>query len=154
MKKIIIGTVGLVLLAGGPIAPAISSPFSDSELQVKKYEGIPYVSGGFGLEERESLRAMSKKDNLELSFALQDKDYLGGAKVLIKNESGKDVLKSVSDGPLFFAKLPPGTYTVEATAMGTTQEQMAHVPSTGRAQLYFAWKESKEQTQTNTLAKK
>ena len=46
--------------------------------------GIPYVSGGFGMDERENLRAMSKDDNLELSFAAQNENYLGGAKIFIK----------------------------------------------------------------------
>lgn len=88
------------------------------------------VSGGFGVEERENLRAMSKDDNLELSFALQNKDYLGGAKVLIKDGNGKDVLKTFSDGPLFFAKLPQGTCAVEATSLGQAQEQIVHSNTT------------------------
>jgi hypothetical protein len=97
---------------------------------------------------------MSQGDNLELSFALQNKDYLDGAEVLIKDRNGKNVLKTFSDGPLFLTKLPQGPYTVEATAMGQTQEQIVHVPSNRQAHLYFAWRESKERPQTNTLAKK
>ena len=71
-----------------------------------------------------------KRYNLELSFALQNKDYRGRAKVLIKNGNGKDVLKTFSDDPLFFAKLPQGTYTVEATALGQAQEQIVHSNTT------------------------
>jgi hypothetical protein len=149
MKKIMVGTVGLFLFTVGPVFPGSSTDFSDSQLQVRTYEGIPYVSGGFGMEERKNLRAMSKDDNLELSFALQNKNYLGGAEVLIKDHNGKEVIETVSDGPLFFAKLPEGMYTVEATAMGQTLEQVAHVPSKGQAQLHFAWKESKENTPTH-----
>lgn len=94
MKKIMVGTVGLFLFAVGPVFPGSSSGFSDSQLQVRTYEGIPYVSGGFGIEERENLRAMSKDDNLELSFALQNKNYLDGAEVLIKNRNGKEVIEN------------------------------------------------------------
>jgi hypothetical protein len=154
MKSIVIATTALVLFASGTASLAFSNEVPDSQPQVKTHEGIKYVSGGFGVDERENLRAMSKDDNLELSFALQNKDYLGGAKVLIKDGNGKDVVKTFSDGPLFFAKLPQGTYAVEATAMGQTQEQIAHVPSNRQAQLYFAWRESKEQPQMNTLARK
>jgi hypothetical protein len=142
MKKILIGTIGLCLFAAEPVFAGSST--ADSQLQVKTANGIPYVSGGFGLDERENLSAMSKSDNLELSFALQNKNYLGGADVNIKDGNGKEVLHTVSDGPLFFAKLPQGTYTVGATAMGQTLEQVAHVPPKGRTQLHFAWKESKE----------
>jgi hypothetical protein len=93
MKKIMVGTVGLFLFTVGPVFPGSSTDFSDSQLQVRTYEGIPYVSGGFGMEERKNLRAMSKDDNLELSFALQNKNYLGGAEVLIKDHNGRRLSK-------------------------------------------------------------
>ena len=146
MKQIMIGTIGLFLFAVGPVFPSSRTEFPDSQPQVRQYGRIPYVSGGFGIEERENLRAMSQDDNLELSFALQNKNYLGGAEVLIKDRNGKEVIQTLSDGPLFFARLPDGIYTVEATAMGQTLEQVAHVSSKGQAQLHFAWKESKENT--------
>jgi hypothetical protein len=152
MKKILIRTVGLFLFAAAPVFAGSSTESLDSRLQVKTDNGIPYVSGGFGVDERENLRAMSKGDNLELSFALQNKDYLGGAEIAIKDRNGKEILEAVSDGPLFFTKLPAGTYTVEATAMGKTLEQVAHVPAKGQTQIHFAWKELKRETAKQTWA--
>jgi hypothetical protein len=143
-KKILIGTVGLVLVAAGPAFAGSATEVPASQVQLRSDNGIAHMSGGFGMEERENLRAISKDDNLELSFALTNKNYLGGADILIKDRNGKQIIETVSDGPLFFAKLPQGTYTVEATAMGQTLEQVAHVSSKGRTHLYFAWKESKE----------
>ena len=115
--------------------------------------GISYVSGGFGLSERTELRGIGKTDNLELSFALQNKEYLGGANVLIKDAKGNNVLEAVSGGPLFLVDLPAGSYTVEATAMGKTLKQAVHVPSKGHAQVYFAWNEGGEAT-TQAMAQK
>jgi hypothetical protein len=151
MKKILIRAVGLFLFAAAPVFAGSSTESPDSQLRVKTDNGIPYVSGGFGVDERENLRAMSKGDNLELSFALRNKNYLGGAEVLIKDRHGKEIIETVSDGPLFFAKLPEGIYTVEATAMGKTLEQTVHVPSKRQARVYFAWNDS---IATHTLAKK
>ena len=148
MKRIMIATVGLFLFASGPASVVFSNEVADSELQAKTDNGIPYVSGGFGVEERESLRAMAKGDNLELSFALQNGSYLGGANVLIKDDQGKKILETVSDGPLFFTRLRPGKYTIDATAMGKTLEQVAQVPSKGQMHVSFAWKESQEQAST------
>ena len=136
MKKILIGTVGLFVLAAGPVFAG-----SSTGLQAQTDKGIPYVSGGFGMEERENLRAMSQDDNLELSFAAQNGNYLGGAKILIKNAGGKEILKTDSDGPLFFTRLPAGQYMIEATALGKALEQVVHVPSKGHVQVYFTWKE-------------
>jgi len=143
MNKVMMGTVGLLFLAASPVF-ASSSADSAAQPEAKTYNGIPYVSGGFGADERANLRAMNKSDNLELSFALKNKDYLGGADVVIKDDQGKEILKAPSDGPLFFTKLPAGKYTVEATAEGRTEEQLAQVPANGQSRLYFAWQESKE----------
>ncbi len=112
-----------------------------ADLAVKNYDGIPYISGGFGIDEREKLYRMAKEDDLELSFALSNKEYLGRADVVIKDAQGQEVLKTISDGPLFFAKLPEGNYTVEATAMGKTLKQKAHISPGRPSKLYFAWKE-------------
>jgi hypothetical protein len=151
MKKILRGTVGLFFAATGPVFAGSSMEVADSQFQVKNANGIPYVSGGFGIDDRENLRAMSKDDNLELSFALQNKKYLGGANVIIKDSRGRDVLQAVSDGPLFFAQLPEGTYTVEATTNGKTLKQVVHVPAKGQARVYFAWR-SVEESATQALA--
>ena len=109
------------------------------------------MSGRFGLEEHAELKTIGKMDNLELSFALQNRDYIGSAEVVIEDQNGAAILEAVSDGPLFFAKLPEGVYTVKATAMAKTLEQTVHVPSQGQARLYFAWKDS---IASHTLAKK
>jgi len=137
MKTVAIATFACCVLAAGA---AFASSSSDSELQTRTYKSVPYISGGYGIEERESLRTLGKNDNLELSFALANKAYIDGAKVVIKNSNGKEIFDAMSNGPLFFAELPKGTYTVDATAMGRTEEQKVQVPSQGQAQLYFTWK--------------
>ena len=149
MNKIVVGTVGFFVLGASPVfANSLTDSGSQPEFQTSN--GIPYVSGGFGLAERAELRGIGKTDNLELSFALQNKDYIGGAEVRLKDKKGIDVLEAVAVGPLFFAKLPEGVYIVEATAMGKTLEQTVHVPSKGQTRVYFAWKDS---IASHTLAK-
>ncbi len=151
MNKFVVGSVGLFLLGASPVFANSSTDFS-SLPEVQTHNAIPYVSGGIGLDERAELRTMSKTDNLKLSFALQNKEYLGGAEVVIKDKNGREVLDAASEGPLFYAKLPEGIYTVEATAMGETLDRTVNVPSKGQAQLYFAWKESKAEPQSQAMA--
>ena len=147
MKKITFPVIAQLVLLAGLMSPSVVSGVAAEELAMKTANGISYVSGGFGIDERETLRTLSQDDNVELSFALQDKEYIGGANVLIRDDTGAAVLKTISDGPLFFAKLPPGKYTVEATAMGKTLKQVAHVESKGQTKLYFAWQESNQEGQ-------
>jgi len=116
----------------GAIKPALP-------LQVQTAGAVRYVSGGVGADERDRLIAIGRTDNLRLSFARSDGDFLGGAEVEIKNHQGKEILDTSTDGPLFFAKLPAGEYTVEATTMGRTLTRRVTVPAQGQAPVYFTW---------------
>jgi len=44
-----------------------------------------------------------------------------------------------SEGPLFFAKLEPGTYTIHVSGDGRHFTKVAHVKSAGQEQLTFIW---------------
>lgn len=153
MKALSLGVTTMALLASAFLSPASAKEATDSLLQTKTYSGISYITGGFGVEERAQLEKRAKGDNLELSFALLNKEYLGGANVVIKNSKGDEILKAASDGPLFFTKLPAGKYTVEATARGRTMTQVAQVTDKGQDRLYFAWARD-EKGASQTMAKK
>jgi hypothetical protein len=138
MKAFTIGLIGGCLLAAGT-ARADDMNSSEDYLHVQRSENIPYVSGGVGIEERHQLKSMVTGDNLELSFALTNGHYLGGAEVSVKDPSGKELVETVADGPLFFAKLPAGRYIVEATAMGKTITRVVNISPNGQAHIFFAW---------------
>jgi hypothetical protein len=60
MNKIVVGTIGLFLLGSSPVF-ANSLTDSGAEPEVQTSNGIPYVSGGFGLAERAELRGNWQK---------------------------------------------------------------------------------------------
>jgi hypothetical protein len=122
------------------------------ELAVKALNGISYLSGGFGTDERQRLRSITKGDNLEISFALQNKKYLGGANVLTKDGKGTTSWKRFPK-VLCFLRTYRRELTVQATAMGKILKQAVHVPSKGHARLYFAWNTADEAS-TQTVAQK
>jgi hypothetical protein len=142
MTKIMIAIAILFLFAAGPSFPGFSMEPSASPPQVNFYREIPYVSGGIGAEERDAVEAIGREHNLKLSFALQNGNYLGNVNVVVKNGNGRPVLEAVSDGPLFFAQLPAGNYTIEATTRGETLKQTAYLSVRGQTQVHFAWKGS------------
>src|SRR5262245_4552442 len=131
-------SIAALVAAVGISHSASSDDVTESLLQVKSSGNIPYVSGGVGLDERSRLTAMSHDDNLRLSFAMQDGRYLSGADD-VKDNKGEEMLAAKSDGPLFFAKLPAGNYTVEATSMGQTLTRTVNVPARGQTSVYFVW---------------
>lgn len=111
-----------------------------SGLQVREDRGIRYVSGGIGVSEREELNTLADQFNLRLLFAVQTGNYLADIRVNITNARGETVLNAKSEGPWFFAQLPPGAYTVDVDAMGRTQGQPVRINSGRQSRLNFFWR--------------
>jgi hypothetical protein len=139
MKQNICAVISEFLVLSAVVASNGAPLVVADELAVKTMNGVSYASGGFGIDERQRLRSLAKGDNLELSFALATKEYLDGADLAIKDGKGATVLETVSDGPLFYARLPEGSYTVAATALGKTLIRKVQVPAKGQARVHFAW---------------
>lgn len=110
-----------------------------AQLEARSEQGIPYLSGGIGLDERDTLRTRARDYNLTLSFAEKAGNYLSDVEVVIKDTQGNTVLKTISEGPWFFVNLPADRYTVMATTLGSTQQQVARVSTQRQTQLYFYW---------------
>jgi hypothetical protein len=101
--------------------------------------GIPYVSGGIGLESREALRSKEGEYNLIVILSLKDGHYLGGAALTVRNQAGKTVLEVDAQGPWMFAKLPPGKYTVEAKADDTTRSKRIVIGKKAVKRVVLTW---------------
>ena len=86
MFRMTIAAITPIMIILGVMSISDAANVSSHSLQVRNENGIPFVSGGFGVEERAALRKLARSDNVELSFALEDDEYLGGAKLLIKDE--------------------------------------------------------------------
>ena len=141
------------LLGGGLSLPASAQQTFDASIadetgwlppggsmQVQTQQGIRFASGGIGLSGRDELRTLSPQFNLRLMFAMQDSgNYLAGAQVRILNSRGAVVLDATSEGPYFLAQLPPGSYTVEVSALGQTQQQTARIGQQ-QSRLNFFWR--------------
>src|SRR4030042_2735367 len=114
---------GILLIAGC----AANQAAGILPVEQKEYQGIPYVSGGIGSDEREKLAAIGKNYSLKLVFAIKGGEYLADVEVEISDSTGKKVLDAVADGPWFFTNLPPGKFTITATMMGKEQKRGAHI---------------------------
>ena len=134
----IITIVSLAMLFCGP-GPWSSAADLPSPPQVKMYQGIPYISGGVGDEERDLLQAQSREYNVKLTFAAKEGNYLSDIPVTIMDSQGRKVLDAVAEGPLLYTKLPPGTYNVIAQADGQTHQRKVQVNQQQLAQVTFAW---------------
>jgi hypothetical protein len=127
-----------------PINAMNTAPLPTPEEQ----NGVPYLSGGVGQYEARVVKQAAKDYDLMLTFATKDSGaYLADVNVDISDTSGKRILRTVSDGPILLAKLPPGTYKVKAEAAGRSYTKQVSVSDKGLAREVFLWPESLARSQ-------
>jgi hypothetical protein len=111
---------------------------ASAEPKVHEHNGVSYVSGGVGDDERHAIEALSEQFDFKLMLALNGEPLAGDAQaqVRIVNSKSATLIDTITEGPLFFAKLPAGTYTVicslndkqeirSVTVIDGKQEQLA-----------------------------
>jgi hypothetical protein len=96
----------------------------------KQQNGITYINGGVGEEEQAAMKAQRADYNLLLTFATkQSGAYRSDVQLDISDAKGANLVTAANTGPMFFAKLPPGTYRVSAAAEGKTFKRTVKVGS-------------------------
>ncbi len=99
-------------------------------------QGVAYVTGGIGADERAAMEAMAGAYTLKIEFARADRAYLGDVPVSLR---GPVTTRLTAEGPVLLLRLPPGRYAVTATALGAARTQTVTVGKTGLARLAFLW---------------
>jgi hypothetical protein len=128
--------VAVAVLAAGlaGLAPSLSATAACSPA-VNEVTGFRHLSGGVGLEDRQRLEEMASDFDLKLVFAEPDGDYLADVPVMIEDGHGIVVLHATSRGPWFYAKLPPGRYTVAIPQAGAQYTRSVEVPRHGQKEV-------------------
>jgi len=99
-------------------------------------QGIPYLSGGVGDEERQAMDTLAGQYNLKLEFARNDGTFLADVRVTLHGPVTVDL---VSEGPVLLLRLPPGTYAVMAMVEGVTKTSKVAVKNAGMQFAALFW---------------
>jgi hypothetical protein len=111
---LVLGAPPVMSLAGVSAAEALQNPDAQS--------AATFVSGGVGAGERAHLNEISSGYNLRVVVARPDGAYLADVHLSIRDQGDREVLSTVTEGPLLLANLPPGKYSVTAsTGQGVTR---------------------------------
>lgn len=130
------GLLAAAALACSAIVPAAVA----QEIEQKSSNGVTYVTGGVGYEERQAMQELSPQFNVKLTFA--DKgtgDYRSGQSVEVRDMRGNVRMQAEDTGPLLYAQLPPGRYRVTANVDGQQQQRTISVGSSGSKSAAFYW---------------
>jgi len=125
----------LVLAAAILILPIAAA----AEPKVRTDNGVSYVSGGAGDEEKKALEATGERYSLKVTMALTSGHFVGDAQVKIQDSKGQTLVDTVADGPLLYAALQPGTYTVHCSLNGKAQQQTAQITAGKQTQVACSW---------------
>jgi hypothetical protein len=144
-------TITCLLLAGLSASTASAQikelPFKVAEPPVQEQSApsatIDYVTGGIGTKERDTLLASESNYNLKVEAAYNSGHYLSDVTIRILDSKGNQILSAMTDGPLFYARLAPGTYTVEANFHDTIKKQTVTLaaPSGKPKRVVLVWPE-------------
>lgn len=129
----------ILLLAPLMWLPWASAEEASEREAVYMMGNVSYMSGGIGEDSREHLKAFSAGFNLKLVLAMKSGEYVADVQVSIDDKHGKNVLQATSEGPIFMANLPAGSYQVTATAEGQAQRRSVTVDKGRLGTLHFRW---------------
>jgi len=111
--------VVVVLVNAAIAAPAVAQVMPAPETQ----NGIAFVTGGVGRDVAEAFRAAASDFNLRATFSGRGGAFLAKVKVELKDAQGKALVTTTTQGPFFFAKVPPGTYDLTASLRDQTAQR-------------------------------
>ena len=136
-----------VLAAGVIVAGPVFSTDS-AALPAEEVQGnISFVSGGVGEDEAAALKRAAARFPLQLQFvqkAWPRDEFLADVKVRIRDRSKTVLLDTVSQGPFLLAKLPAGTYQLEAEHEGVVKRQTVVIRAGKHERAVFVWAPSEE----------
>lgn len=107
-------------------------------LQTQQQGNVTFISGGAGDEDRDALKQVENQYNLRLLFAARNGDYLAGVAVTLSDMRGNAVLDTIADGPLFYARVPPGRYRLTVSNQGQSQSRDISIGN-GAVRQDFYW---------------
>ena len=114
------------LLALTAILPLAASA---QQFSMREANGVRWVCGGVGTEERDALASLAAESNLSLVFTTAQRGaYVADVSVALYDAGAKKPrLEIQADGPVCMLHAPQGRYRVQASFNGTTRTSAAVV---------------------------
>lgn len=133
--KLTLAAMYLLAFAGIAIAAPV----------VHNLNGIAFTSGGVGEDDVAELEANESPYNVKIISAFKTGEYSGPFTLVIRDAKGNAMFNTQSDGPLFYATMPAGSYEFDVAVEGEHQTRKISVPQGGKLQtLHFTWKRPTE----------
>lgn len=120
---------------GGGAIPALPLKVHTTE------NGIDYINGGVGDEEEAQLKSTAGEYNLQLMLSGKSGAYISDIAIRVSDTGGNVLLSVDNAGPYLYAKLPAGTYIIEAMPKqeNAVKRVKAKIPASGAYKQHFVF---------------
>lgn len=108
----------------------------------KDYNNITYITGGFGLDESNAIKAAMPEYSAVFTFVSSDKGrsvYVSKVQLVIRDNNDYTVFNAESDGPFLLAQIPSGKYMVHATYKNKTLSRSINITQNKSNRIIFDW---------------
>ncbi|MES2983860.1 MAG: hypothetical protein V4735_01575 [Pseudomonadota bacterium] len=114
-------------------------PLINTKQHAQVHPDVTYITGGIGDDELQSIKATKANYNTYVLSASTTGAFVGDARVVITTKTGEVMLDAVA-GPLLYAKLPAGSYLLDAS-LGEQKKHQAFTigKKTGTANITLGW---------------
>ena len=127
---------GFAQTGSGPSSTPAALPPVQSQGQTE------YLTGGVGADESEAILKEARTWPLVLQLvqnAPTHAAYISDVRVTIKDESGKILLDTITEGPFLLAKLAPGKYSIDASYESKTLHRAVSIGKGGSNKIMLLW---------------
>ncbi len=122
--------LGFALFAAPLLADDTAGVVSHNATSVPQEE-ISWMSGGIGDEARDEMRRAAASYSVHLVFSEADGHYLASIPYSVSRANGREIYAGISEGPLLYLKLGPGSYRIAAKLDGAWQSKLVSVGGRG-----------------------
>ena len=124
----------LALFAALQCAPSMADQVTDvaaANATSAPQEKVTWMSGGIGDDARDEMRKAAPNYNVHLLFSARAGNYLADIPFTVSSGKGEKIYAGVSEGPMLYLKLQPGSYQIAAQIDGAWQTRRVQVPRSG-----------------------
>jgi hypothetical protein len=140
MKKLFLSFIFLLAAVSLNVRPCTGLSHSEF-IQEGVINGIAYLTGGVGIEERRAMEEMAEHRiyTLKVVVAAVSGSYLSDLMVHIEKSDGEMIFTGLTNGPWLYVNLPKGAYKVTVSHDFQAKKKVVQVGDEMKT-LLFHWK--------------
>ena len=133
-------TIFRAVLLGACLGFTVPALAQDNMPPTQTSNGVTFVTGGIGDGSIEAFKKAAKDYNLRATFTAPGGAYMAEVNVTLKDAKGDTLVTTVSQGPFFYAQVPPGRYELTAAYGDQSFQRKLEVGQSGAATTEIVFK--------------